>query len=56
MKMAIFVLCLVLFFGAFLLMGYAFSAGAFAGVMFAGGIISFSLAIFIPFQLLGKSE
>lgn len=56
MKVPIFVIAMVFFVGGILLMGYAFELTEGMAIMFFGGILSISLAIAIPFHLLGEQS
>jgi hypothetical protein len=57
MKVFIFLVCLVLFVGSFLLFGYAFSVPEqWAGLMFFSGIAAVSVSLAIPFHLLQHTD
>ncbi len=57
MKVFVFLVCLALFVGSFLLFGYAFSVPVeWAGLMFFSGIVSVSLSLAIPFHLLQRAD
>ncbi|WBU39088.1 hypothetical protein [Homoserinibacter sp. YIM 151385] len=57
MKVAAFVIAMILFVGALLLFGYAIDAAApLQFLMFGGGIIAVSLSLVIPFHLLEKLD
>lgn len=57
MKLFVFLICLILFVGSFLMFGYGVAIGEAAGaVLFAGGIIAASVSLMIPFHLLEKLD
>ncbi|WP_181408982.1 hypothetical protein [Schumannella soli] len=57
MKVFAFLICLVLFVGAFFLFGYAFDAPEpFHLVIFASGLVAIALSLIIPFHLLEKLD
>ncbi|WP_181408456.1 hypothetical protein [Schumannella sp. 10F1B-5-1] len=57
MKVFAFLVCLVLFVGAFFLFGYAFAVPEpYHLVMFAGGLAAIAISLIIPFHLLEKLD
>ena len=57
MKVFAFLVALAFFVGAFLLFGYAFSAGpGWDTALFSGGLIAVAVSLAIPFHLLEKFD
>lgn len=61
MRVLVFIISLVVFVGGLVLMGYSFSltetgATHFVPGMFAGGLISSSIAVFIPMHVLNWAD
>lgn len=57
MKLFVFLVCLVLFVGSFLLFGYAFAVPEPLNViLFASGIAAVSASLMIPFHLVEKFD
>ena len=57
MKVAVFLVSLVLFLGSFVAFGYAFSYDGWTAVaVFGGGILLASIAYAVPFHLLEKFD
>jgi len=55
-KIAAFVIALILFLGGMTLMGYAFFPGVDGYLFFLGGILAVSLSLAIPFHLLKLAD
>ena len=57
MKVFTFLVCLALFLGSFLLMGYAFAVPEpYGAIMFFGGILAVFASLAIPFHLLERLD
>ncbi len=56
MKIVAYVIAMILFLGGMTLMGFAFQLTEGMAIMFFGGIVAVSLALAIPFHLLGKQS
>jgi hypothetical protein len=57
MRVFVFVICLALFVGSFLLFGYSFSVPTeWAGLMFFSGIAAVCVSLAIPFYLLRHTD
>ena len=57
MKVIVFVVCLALFVGSFLLFGYAFSVGDGWNIaLFSAGLVAIAVSLAVPFHLLEKFD
>ncbi len=56
MKIFVFVIAMAFFVGGIILMGYAIDLKEGMALMFFGGILSVSVSLAIPFNLLGEQS
>ncbi len=56
MKIFVYVIAMAFFVGGIILMGYAIGMKEGMALMFFGGILSVSVALAIPFNLLGEQS
>ncbi len=56
MKVAVFLVSLLIFLGSLVLMGYSFGVDGLGGALFFGGILGVSISFAIPFHLLEKFD
>ncbi len=56
MNVIYFIIAFVFFLGGMALFAFAFDVPQFQALMFVGGIAAISIALVIPFHILGRSE